>query len=59
MLDKELIGKIRELKENKKYTLYDLSRVTDMQVATLARWLKTNRINKLYAKMVKEKLHIS
>jgi hypothetical protein len=47
------------LKEKNSYTLHDLSRLTDMQVATLARWLKTNRINKLYAKMVKVRLRIS
>ena len=59
MLDRNLIDKIKELKEKHSYTLHDLSRLTDMQVATLARWLKTNRINKLYAKMVKERLRIS
>lgn len=56
MLNKELIDKIRELKEEKGYTLHDLSRITDIQISTLERWLKTERINKLYAKVVKEKL---
>lgn len=56
MIDKELIDKIRALKERNHYTLYDLSRRIDIQVATLERWLKTNRINKLYAKIVREKL---
>ncbi len=58
MLDKELINKIRQLKERNNYTLYDLSRITDMQVATLSRWLKTGRINRMYAKIIKEKLQI-
>jgi len=58
MFDRELIKKIKELKEKNKYTLHDLSRLTDMQVATVARWLKTNRINKMYAKIVKERLQI-
>ena len=56
MIDKELISKIRQLKEENHYTLYDLSRKIDIQVATLERWLKTNRINKVYAKVVKERL---
>lgn len=59
MLDKELIDKIRQLKIEKAYTLHDLSRKIDIQVATLERWLKTNRINKVYAKMVKERLGIN
>lgn len=56
MIDKELIAKIRQLKEENHYTLYDLSRKIDIQVATLERWLKTNRINKVYAKVVRERL---
>lgn len=59
MLDNDLINKIKELKEKNSYTLHDLSLLTDMQVATIARWLKTSRINKMYAKMVKEKLKSS
>ena len=58
MIDKELIDKIRELKESNHYTLHDLSQRIDVQVATLERWLKTGRINKLYAKVVREKLGI-
>lgn len=58
MLDRELISKIRQLKEENHYTLYDLSKKIDIQVATLERWFKTNRINKLYAKTVKERLGI-
>jgi transcriptional regulator with XRE-family HTH domain len=58
MEDKDLIDKIRYLKEEKKYTLYELSKKLDIQVATLERWFKTNRINRIYARMVKEKLHL-
>ena len=58
MVDKELIGKIRKLKEENHYTLYDLSRRIDIQISTLERWFKTNRINKVYAKVVKERLGI-
>ena len=58
MIDRELIEKIRRLKEEGHYTLHDLSKRIDIQVATLERWLKTGRINKVYAKMVKEKLGI-
>lgn len=59
MLDKELIDKIRQLKEERHYTLNDLSKIIDIQIATVERWLKTNRINKLYAKIVREKLGIN
>ncbi|OGS43133.1 MAG: hypothetical protein A2539_10085 [Elusimicrobia bacterium RIFOXYD2_FULL_34_15] len=58
MEDKELIEKIRLVKEKNGYTLYDLSRKIDIQVPTLERWLKTGRINKVYAKIVKERLGI-
>ncbi|MEW6101937.1 MAG: hypothetical protein AB1481_06560 [Candidatus Omnitrophota bacterium] len=58
MIDKALIDKIRQLKEERGYTLHDLSRITDIQVATLGRWFKTNHINRLYAKIVRERLRI-
>ena len=58
MIDRELIAKIKRLKEEKRYTLYELSRKIDIQVATIERWFKTNRINKLYAEIVKERLGI-
>ena len=58
MIDWELIGKIRQLKEEKGWTLNDLSRKIDIHIATLERWLKTGRINKLYAKVVRERLGI-
>ncbi len=58
MIDKELIEKIRRLKEERGYTLYELSKKIDIQVATLERWLKTNRINKLYADIVRQRLGI-
>jgi hypothetical protein len=59
MLDKELINKIRTIKQERGYTLFELSRIIDVQVSTLERWLKTARINKLYARLVKEKLGIN
>jgi predicted transcriptional regulator len=59
MIDKELIEKIIRLKAERRYTLYDLSKILDVQIATIERWLKTNRINKVYANLVKEKLGIN
>ncbi|MDD5116356.1 MAG: hypothetical protein PHW98_04755 [Candidatus Omnitrophica bacterium] len=58
MLDKELISKIRIIKQQRGYTLFDLSRIIDVQVSTVERWLKTARINKIYARLVREKLSI-
>jgi len=58
MLDKELIEKIRRLKEDKGYTLYDLAKRVDIQPSTLERWFKTNRINRIYAGIAKERLGI-
>ena len=58
MIDKELIDKIRQIKERNGYTLHDLSRRTDIQISTLERWFKTGHINKVYANVVKEKLGI-
>lgn len=58
MIDKELIERIRQLKEYNGYTLYDLSKKMDIQVSTIERWLKTGHINKVYAKMVRERLDI-
>ncbi len=58
MLDKELINKIKIIKQQKGYTLFDISRIVDVQVSTVERWFKTSRINKIYARLVKEKLGI-
>lgn len=58
MINKELIEKIRQLKERNGYTLYELSKKIDVQVSTLERWLKTNRINRVYAEIVKERLDL-
>ena len=58
MIDTALIAKILQIKEVNRYTLYDLSKKLDLQVTTIERWLKTNRINKVYAKLVREKLGI-
>jgi transcriptional regulator with XRE-family HTH domain len=59
MEDRDLIDKIRRLKEERRYTLYELSKRLDVQVAPLERWLKTNRINRVYAQLVKERLKVS
>jgi transcriptional regulator with XRE-family HTH domain len=58
MLAPELINKIRQVKQDGGFTLHDLSKKIDVSVSTLERWLKTGRINKLYAQLVKEKLGI-
>ena len=58
MEDSELIKKIARLKEEKGYTLHDLSKRLDLQVTTIERWLKTKRINKVYAQLVRQKLDI-
>jgi len=58
MVDNELIRKLAQLKEDKGYTLYDLSKRLDLQVTTIERWLKTKRINKIYARLVREKLSL-
>ena len=58
MIDKDLIEKLRLLKERNRYTLHELSKKIDIQVSTLERWLKTGHINKVYAKLLREKLDI-
>jgi transcriptional regulator with XRE-family HTH domain len=58
MVDRELIDKIKELKDKNGYTLYELSKRIDVQIGTLERWLKTGRINRLYGRLVREKLGI-
>jgi transcriptional regulator with XRE-family HTH domain len=59
MLDREFIQKIRQFKQEHGYTLYDLSRKIDVQISTLERWFRTGRINRIYAKVVREKLGLS
>ncbi len=58
MIDKELISKIKDFKVENGYTLFELSRIMDIQISTLERWFKTGHINRLYARVVKEKLGI-
>ena len=58
MVDHDLIEKIRKLKEANGYTLHELSKKVDMQLSTVERWLRTGRINKIYAKVVRERLGI-
>lgn len=56
MIDRELTETIRRFKEENGYTLYELSKKFDIQISTLERWIKTGRINKLYAQVIREKL---
>lgn len=58
MVDTELINKLLQFKEKGRYTLHDLSKKLDLQVTTIERWLKTKHINKVYAKLVREKLQL-
>jgi transcriptional regulator with XRE-family HTH domain len=58
MENRELIQELRHVKEERGYTLYDLSKKLDIQISTVSRWFKTNRINRIYAELVKEKLKI-
>lgn len=58
MIDGRLIDKLIQMKEQKGYTLHDLSKKLDIQVTTIERWFQTKRINKVYAQMVKDKLRI-
>ena len=58
MIDMELIKKLQQIKDENGYTLHDLSKRIDIQVSTLERWLKTGHINKIYAKVIREKLGI-
>ena len=58
MIDMELIKKLQQIKDENGYTLHDLSKRIDIQVSTLERWLRTGHINKISAKVVREKLGI-
>lgn len=58
MIDLELIEMIRKFREDNGYTLHELSNKLDMQLSTVHRWLKTGHINKVYAKVVKERMGI-
>lgn len=56
MLDNELIREVLWFKKERNYTLHDLSKRLDLQVTTIERWFRTGHINKVYARMVREKL---
>ncbi|MDD5687435.1 MAG: hypothetical protein PHE88_06360 [Elusimicrobia bacterium] len=58
MIDKELIEKIIRVKQERGYTLFDLSKKLDISISTIERWFKTSHINKVYAHLVKEILEI-
>ena len=59
MIDNELIKKILKVKQENNYTLNDLSRKLDVQISTIERWIRTKRINKVYAHLVRERLQIN
>lgn len=56
MEDRELIDELRQLKMRDGYTLYELSKEMDVPITTLQRWFKTNRINRMYAHYLKERI---
>ena len=58
MVNDDLIKRILQVKEMNRYTLHDLSKKLDLPVTTIERWIKTRRINKIYASFVKERLNI-
>ena len=58
MIDRELIRRIIDIKAERGWTLFDLSKRLDVGVPTIERWFKTSRINKVYAALVKERLQI-
>ena len=53
-----MIKKLKEFKAQNKVTLCEMARMIDVQISTLERWLKTGRINRVYARMVRERLSI-
>ncbi len=56
MKNEKLIDELRGFKERRKCTLHDLSKILDVQVTTISRWLTTKKINRVYANYVSEKL---
>ena len=52
----ELVDALKRAKNEKGYTLHELSQKLDVQMTTLARWLKTKRMNRLYAQMLAGKI---
>jgi predicted transcriptional regulator len=58
MVDDELIKNLIKVKRENNYTLYDLSKKLGLQISTIERWIRTKRINRVYAHLVKEKLNI-
>jgi hypothetical protein len=56
MCDKELMDGIRRFKASNEYTLLEVGKKIGVSISTLERWLKTARINRVYARIVKERL---
>jgi hypothetical protein len=56
MKNEKIIEELRGFKERRKYTLHDLSKMLDVQVTTISRWLTTKKINRVYASYLREKL---
>ena len=51
-----VIERLKTIKDEKGYTLHELSKRLDIQITTIERWFKTRRINKVYALFIAEKL---
>ncbi len=58
MENRELINKLKRVKEERGFTLYELSKNLDVQISTVSRWFKTNRINRVYARLVRDKFDL-
>ncbi len=52
----EIIKKLKQLKKKNSYTYDDLSRIFGINSMTIARWFRTNKINKVIEKMILEKM---
>jgi len=55
-MENGVVERLKEIKQEKGYTLHELSKRLDFQVTTIARWLKTKRINKIYAEVIQERI---
>jgi transcriptional regulator with XRE-family HTH domain len=51
-----VLNDLKELKEKHKLTLDSLSRSLNMQASTIARWLRTGKINPFYAHYLQGKV---
>ena len=56
---REIGEKLGISKQGALYLIIAGDKYSDIQISTLERWLKTGRINRVYAKVVKERLNIT